>query len=855
MGTARIDWYCSSRRFGNALKRGSRCASRGIIIGRPLRGCRTGDPLADPHLRHPRQLLDAGSARGAEHELVRGLVVEVDEARVRVEGLGDPRGDEIEELAEIEGRVDCRYRLQHEPQVACGAVHALDDRQDATAYTRCVPTCGSCGSDNPEGFRFCGACGALLVEEESTAHESRRTVTVVFCDVTGSTALGEQLDPESLRAVMARYFDAMRAVIERHGGTVEKFIGDAVMAVFGVPVLHEDDAVRAVRAAAGMRDALVELNGDLERDYGTTLAVRIGVNTGEVVTGTEERLATGDAVNVAARLEQAAETGEILIGPETYALVRNAVEVDRRAPLELKGKSSALTPYRLRSVARDVPGHARRFDAPLVGRERERRLLGDAWERVVTERSCSLFTLLGPAGVGKSRLAAEFLKKIDATVARGRCLSYGEGITYWPVVEVVLQLRGDEREVAAPIAALLGEAASPSSPEETAWAVRKLFEARAAETPLVIVFDDIHWGEATFLDLIEHIAGLSRGAPILLLCIARPELMDTRPTWAGGLLNATTVLLEPLAPDEADELIERLLGDDDLHPSLQARIRETAAGNPLFLEEMLAMLQEEGADGDVIVPPTIQALLAARLDQLAAAERGVLECGAVEGEVFHRGAVQALAPAEAEIDSRLTTLVRKELVRPDRATLPGEDAYRFRHLLIRDAAYDALPKSTRATLHESFARWLETQAGSLIELDEMVGYHFEQAYRYRTELSPIDEAARRLGELAAEHLARGGRVAADRGDVRAAESLLRRADALLPEEDCPTTCPPVAIGRLPVPRRRTRRCRSRSRRGRRVVTPGRRRATHRACTPPGDRGHRPDRSHGVDGRVISTRRS
>jgi class 3 adenylate cyclase/tetratricopeptide (TPR) repeat protein len=652
-----------------------------------------------------------------------------------------------------------------------------------------VATCTNCGADNPEGFRFCGSCGTALAE--APAHETRRTVTVVFCDVTGSTALGEQLDPESLRAVMARYFEAMRIVIERHGGTVEKFIGDAVMAVFGVPVLHEDDAVRAVRAAAGMRDALTELNEELERDFGTTLLIRIGVNTGEVVTGTEERLATGDAVNVAARLEQAAEPGEILIGPETYALVRDAVEVESLPPLELKGKSSGLAPYRLRAVGADMPGHARRFDAPLVGRDRERRLLADAWERVVSERSCSLFTLLGPAGVGKSRLVAEFLKQIEATVARGRCLSYGEGITYWPVVEVLLQLLGgrDAREsdldpdVAARIAPLLGAGAPPSSPEETAWAVRKLFEAKAAKAPLVVVFDDIHWGEATFLDLVEHVAALSRGAPILLLCIARPELLDRRPAWGGGLLNATTVLLEPLGPQEADELIGRLLGNAQLDPALQARIRDTAAGNPLFLEEMLAMLQEDGADGDIVVPPTIQALLAARLDQLGAAERSVLECGSVEGEVFHRGAVQALVHGESQIDSRLTALVRKELVRPDRPELPGEEAYRFRHLLIRDAAYEALPKSTRAALHESFARWLDSQAGSLIELDEIVGYHFEQAYRYRTELGPVDEAARTLGKQAAERLAGGGTTALGRADVGAAESLLRRAVRLLPNDD------------------------------------------------------------------------
>jgi class 3 adenylate cyclase/tetratricopeptide (TPR) repeat protein len=651
-----------------------------------------------------------------------------------------------------------------------------------------VAVCASCDAENPPGFRFCGSCGAALDAEPSEARETRKTVTVVFCDVTGSTALGERLDPESLRNVMARYFEAMRGVIEHHGGTVEKFIGDAVMAVFGVPVLHEDDALRAVRAAADMCKALAELNEDLKRDFGTTLLVRIGVNTGQVVAGTEERLATGDAVNIAARLEQAAEPGEILIGPETYALVRDAVDVAALEPLAAKGKTAHLTPHRLLAVRGGAPGHARRFDVPLVGREHERRLLSDAWERVVTESSCSLFTLLGPAGVGKSRLVAEFLREADATILRGRCLSYGDGITYWPVVEVVLQLLdgrpadseelGVESDVAARITPLLGEVAAPSTPEEIAWAVRRLFEARAAQGPLVVVFDDIHWGEPTFLDLVEHVAGLSRGAPILLLCVARPELFDVRPAWGGGLLNATTVLLEPLTPAEADELIERLLGADNIDSALRGRIRDTAGGNPLYLEEMLAMVREDDQE-DVIVPPTIQALLAARLDQLDPAERGVLEHGSVEGEVFHRGAVLALSPGETAIDARLSALVRKELVRPDRATLPDDEAYRFRHLLIRDAAYDALPKAVRATLHESFARWLDDHAATLVELDEIVGYHFEQAYRYREELGPLDETARTLGEEAAERLGRGGRNALDRGDVRAAARLLGRAVTLV----------------------------------------------------------------------------
>jgi class 3 adenylate cyclase len=364
-------------------------------------------------------------------------------------------------------------------------------------------------------------------------------VTVVFSDVTGSTALGERLDPESLRRVLARYFDLASQVVERHGGSVEKFIGDAVMAVFGVPHVHEDDALRAVRAAAELREALEQLNAELERDYGTTLSVRTGVNTGEVVTGTEERLATGDAVNVAARLEQAAQPGEILIGSQTLRLVRDAVSVDALPPLDAKGKADPVTAYRLVSLDSDAPAFLRRADVPMVGRERQLKLLRDAFDNVASERTCDLFTVLGPAGVGKSRLISEFLRTIEgATVVRGRCLSYGEGITYWPVVEVVKQIPDAETPVEGAawkaLEAVLGEGDAAATPDEIAWAFRKLLEAKASQEPLLCIFDDIQWGEETFLELIEHVADLSRGAPILLLCMARPELLDRRPSWAGG---------------------------------------------------------------------------------------------------------------------------------------------------------------------------------------------------------------------------------------------------------------------------------------------------------------------------------
>jgi class 3 adenylate cyclase/tetratricopeptide (TPR) repeat protein len=629
-----------------------------------------------------------------------------------------------------------------------------------------VTICPQCGEENPDRAKFCLNCAAPLLPEAAPSREARKTVTVLFCDVTGSTALGERLDPEPLRALLARYFERMKAIVERHGGTVEKFIGDAVMAVFGVPVVHEDDALRAVRAAAEMRAAFPELG----------VEGRIGITTGEVVTGTEERLATGDAVNVAARLEQAAQPGEVLLGEETVRLIRRAADVEAIQPLALKGKAESVPAYRLLSVPAEEPG--RPAGAPMVGRGREQRLLADAWERVASERSCHLFTILGPAGVGKSRLAAEFLASAEgATVARGRCLAYGEGITYWPVVEVVKQLPDAELdEVAATtIDGLLGEQALISSSEEIAWAFRKLLEAVAAEQPLVCVFDDVHWGEETFLDLVEHVADLGRDAPILLLCMARPELLDRRSGWGGGKMNATTVLLEPLAPEQTELLIASLAEVDD---SVRARISEAAEGNPLFVEEMVAMLRES-ADGDVVVPPTIQALLAARLDQLDPQERDVLQCGSVEGRVFHRGAVQALAPEEPHVTARLTALVRKELVRPDKAQLPREDAFRFRHLLIRDAAYDALPKATRAELHERFAAWLEEHGRDLVELDEILGHHLEQSSRYRAELGRPNQV---LAGRAGERVAAAGRRAQARGDMPAAARLLRRAASLLPDE-------------------------------------------------------------------------
>jgi class 3 adenylate cyclase len=643
-----------------------------------------------------------------------------------------------------------------------------------------VAVCSTCGAANRKGARFCDSCGAGLAEAVPV-REVRKTVTVFFCDVSGSTALGERIDPESLRQVMARYFETARTILERHGGTVEKFIGDAVMAVFGVPTVHEDDALRALRAAEELRDGLSGLNEELERVYGTRLELRMGVNTGEVVTGTEERIATGDAVNIAARLEQAARPDEVLVGEETLRLVRGDVEVEPVEPVAAKGKAEPLRAYRLLAVK---PVLTTRPDgAPMVGRERQRKLLEDAFANVVGERSCQLFTVLGAAGVGKSRLVAEFLRSLEgATVTRGRCLSYGEGIGYWPVTEVVKQLLrdGDGDGTPAALGAILGEESTAGSPDEIAWAFRKLLEARAAERPLVVVFDDIHWGESAFLDLVEHVADLSRDAPILMLCLARPELLDHRPAWGGGKLNTTNVLLEPLSPDESRELMESLARTGEIEAGLHDRILESAAGNPLFVEEMVAMVVEHDRT-EVSVPPSIHALLAARLDQLDTAERGVLERGSVEGLVFHRGAVVALAP-ETEVDGRLIALVRKDLVRPERPVVADDEAFRFRHLLIRDTAYASLPKAVRAELHERLAAWLESHSAELIESHELIGYHLEQAYRYRVELGPPDDAGLALAERAAEHLLSSGERARARGDGAAARALLGQAIELLPAD-------------------------------------------------------------------------
>lgn len=687
-----------------------------------------------------------------------------------------------------------------------------------------MPTCPSCGRENPDDARFCNACAQELTPSTPRS-ETRKTVTIVFSDIAGSTSLGEQLDPETVRAVMSRYFDAMREAIEHHGGTVEKFIGDAVMAVFGIPQLHEDDALRAVRAACEMRDALAILNKELERDRGVTIATRTGVNTGEVVTGdpsSTQTLVTGDAVNVAARLEQAAEPGQILMGDATFRLVQDIVVAEPVDPLSLKGKSTDVAAHQLLGVGPGTAAPARRPRSPMVGRERELAELQQAFDRAVADEACYLFTVLGAAGEGKSRLVDEFVAELGdrATVVRGRCLPYGEGITYWPVAEAVRDavslsdfdepgeverrlaevLVGEERApvVSARLAEVIGIAEGAAAAEETHWAIRRFLEVLADPRPLVVVFDDIQWGEPTFLDLIDHIADWSRDAPILLICMARPDLLDLRSGWAGGKVNATTILLRPLDDADCARLIENLLGSAELAEEIRTQVAGAAEGNPLFVEQTLSMLIDDGLlrnEGgkwvssndlrEISVPPTISALLSARLDRLDAEERAVIEAASVMGHDFMPAAVRELAPEPigVRVDGILMALTRKELIGAARSRRGG-DELRFRHLLIRDAAYQGIAKTRRADLHERFAAWLEALAGDHAEeQEEILGYHLEQAYRLREELGPLSDADRVVGRRAATRLAAAGYRALARDDMPATVSLLSRAASLFPVDD------------------------------------------------------------------------
>jgi class 3 adenylate cyclase/tetratricopeptide (TPR) repeat protein len=682
-----------------------------------------------------------------------------------------------------------------------------------------VQRCPSCGEENPDRFRLCGFCGTSLAPE-AAPEENRRTVTVVFSDLKGSTSLGERLDSEALREVLSIYFSAMSETLERHGGTVEKYIGDAIMAVFGLPRLHEDDAMRAVRAAAEMREELVRVNARLAAEFGVRLENRTGVYTGEVVAGdvtTGQRLVTGDTVNVAARLEQAAPATEVLIGLPTYELVRDAVEVEEVEALELKGKAERVPAFRLISASA-AEGRARRLDLPLVGRTEELASLEEALAEARRDGRARLVTVLGPAGAGKSRLIRGFVDDRTEPLpsVAGRCLSYGEGITYWPIGEIVRGAAGileDEPAAAARaklealitdtdamerVASAIGLSEIPFPSDEIFWGVRRFFETFASGKPLVAIVDDIHWAESTLLELLRNLTD-SVEAPVVFLCSSRRELLEEHADWPIGNGVARAISLAPLSNEESGEIMANLLGFSGIDSQVVSRIATAAEGNPLFVEQLLSMLIDDGTlrlEGDrwvasgpleaVDIPPTIAALLSARLDRLGPTERQVIERGSVIGQNFYRSAVEELSPeaVRPHVGRCLSTLEQKELVRESDAEFLGLATFRFVHILVKDAAYHGILKRTRADLHEAFVDWIERVAPDrATEYEEIRGYHLEQAYLIRAQLGTVDDRLEELGRRASDYLASSGHRAVAHGDEPAAANLLRRAAGLLPPTD------------------------------------------------------------------------
>jgi class 3 adenylate cyclase/tetratricopeptide (TPR) repeat protein len=618
----------------------------------------------------------------------------------------------------------------------------------------------------------------------------RKLATVLFVDLVDSTELVADHDPEVVRRRVGRFFEQVSHCIATHGGTVEKFAGDAVMAAFGVPLAHEDDAERAVRAALATMDRVKELG----------LHARIGIESGEVVTDdAESTFATGEAVNLAARLQAEAGTDEILLGPAAVRLVRGRVETEPLEPLVLRGWRDPVAASRV--VCAVDPGRAfepRSLQVPLVGRESELDLLHTTFHRTARDRRASLVTLYGEPGVGKSRLAREFVDGLEgATILKGRCLPYGEGVTYWPVGEMVKASAGisddDPLDEALEklraccedeaVADLLGLAVgvleaveSERAQQEIAWAVRAWAEQLAEAQPLVLVFEDVHWGEEPLLELIEHLAAWVREAPLLLLCLARPELLDVRPTWGGGRVRAMTLELEPLPGDESAELVSALADELGI-PVDVATVLAKTEGNPLFVEETVRMLAERQGRGVERIPDTLQALIAARIDRLPGPQRRLLQRASVMGRLFMRGALEHLSPDVEDVEQRLDDLLRRDLVlREPRTTISGEETFKFKHVLIREVAYAGLSKGARADLHSAFAGWLAERAGA--ELLEIRAFHLDQATRLLDELDGAPPPA--LAEEAAAALTEAGRRALSREAFRSGRKLALRAVELAP---------------------------------------------------------------------------
>ncbi len=615
---------------------------------------------------------------------------------------------------------------------------------------------------------------------------------MLFADLVGSTELVATADPEVARSQVNRFFEIVAQCLRAHGGTVEKFAGDAVMAAFGVPVAHEDDAERAVRAALSIASAVEEIGLD----------VRIGIESGEIVADdTESTFATGRAVNVAARLQQAAAPGQILLGPVVRSLARDAVEVEPLGAQSARGFAEGVEAWRVVSVSEEV-GRRLLASMPFVGRVEELELLHNTFARAVRDRRVHVVTVFGEPGVGKSRLAREFCAGIErATVLAGRCLPYGEGVTYWALAEMVKTAAGitddDSMDAAAEklraccgdeaVADLLGLASGvldavggDRAAAEIAWAARTWATELASVQPLVLVFEDVHWAEEEMLDLVEHLARNVRDVPILILCLARTDLLDRRPGWGGGRVRSSAIELQALPREESEALVDALSdgAPSPLAPAQREAVLETTEGNPLFLEETVRMLLESGRADAPGIPHTVQAIIAARIDRLPPETKAVLQRAAVAGRTFPAGAVAALLDGDEELVGRLDELVHREfVVREPRSAIRGEDAYRFKHVLIRDVAYASLSKSLRAAYHRRLAAWLAGRP-SAEELVEIRAYHLDEASLIVGELEGRVPAE--LAADAAAALEHAGRRALSREANRAARRLLVRAVELEP---------------------------------------------------------------------------
>jgi predicted ATPase/class 3 adenylate cyclase len=619
----------------------------------------------------------------------------------------------------------------------------------------------------------------------------RKLATVLFVDLVGSTALISGTDPEVARRRVQQYFDKVSHCVITHGGLVEKFAGDAVMAAFGIPQAHEDDAERAVRTALGILESVRELG----------LEVRIGIESGEVVVddASESTFATGEAVNIAARLQQAAPANGILIGPGAHRLTLGRFQLEDEGPVEIRGRSEPVWAWRVICLTEGRTRTSVR-QAPLVGRDAELELLENTYERAVRDRRAHLFTIYGDPGVGKSRLASEFVGGLEgATVLYGRALPYGEGVTYSALADMVKTAAGiadddplddalEKLRDCCPdeaVADLLGLASGvleavkgERNQQEIAWAAREWAEKLAEPQPLVLVFEDIHWAEDALLELIEHMATWVRNVPIMLLCLARPELLDLRPGWGGGRVRATAIELEPLGRTDSEALIEALL-DGDMALGARQTLLDKTEGNPLFVEETVRMLAEADGMGGRIdrIPDTLQALIAARIDHLPPGEKELLQGAAVMGRIFWKGALSELVLEGTEIDPLLEDLELREFVRAEaRSSISGEEAFRFKHVLIREVAYGGLSKAARAGHHQRFAAWLRKRAGE--ELLEVRAYHLDQATALLAELDGAPPEL--LAHEAAEALEEAGRRALAREANATARKLLIRAVELEP---------------------------------------------------------------------------